>query len=237
MGACACGHLFELGADAVRELQREVACVHLGRERLADLVRAGEQVRVVRARVVVARPAVLLPERADLPLESDVREADVRRHGDIPLRDPQLGARVVEPGVGEVVGLKAYGADDVGVAVVEKDLGPGLLPLPRVAPVEVLIVGHEGAVQVRGALTRARARDKPCPAAAADHRARVLSGAAGRTVADADAQRRAKVAVREELPIVAGRGRRRRTRSARQAPGRDVDDGSGHRGRKRGGLR
>src|SRR5205823_4234906 len=91
--------------------------------------------------------------------------------------------------VREMEALEADRSDDLRIAIIEEELRPVSLPLARESPIEILVVGHHGAVKIRRALVRPRARDaRPVPAT--DGRAARLTGRARRTPAHPDAHRR-----------------------------------------------
>jgi hypothetical protein len=205
----------------VFELERPVSTPVLAGEGFPELMGATEHVRIVRTAVVPAGHAELLPERPDFPKNVDTVDGDSRRHRDPGLANAELRRRglVSEQGrVGEVVSLQTDRAPDLVVAIAEKDLRPSLLPLARVVPGQVLVVGDVRRVEGRAALPGCRAVDavvrtgraaavgRPQSHLVISEVARRLrggrhSGRARRPAAHADTQRGSEIPAPAELPV------------------------------------
>jgi hypothetical protein len=137
------GEHVEARADAVLHLQRQiVAQVVEQRARLARDVRAAEEVRAVRASVVVAGAAVAVGEAADVPAHAAAIAEEIGQvDGEPGLVDAELGGEILVVGVGEVVAGDLHGGEDARVAVDELELGPGTAEVVGVFPVGVRGVG------------------------------------------------------------------------------------------------
>jgi hypothetical protein len=183
------GHAGRWLLDAHALLQPERVRVQIIVESVggADDVRTANDVRVVRARIVLACAAVLVPEGAHAQVEARVLDdvVDIGRQADEGLRDADLRALlvdIVERRIGEVERLDGDLALHHAVAVAEKHLRPRPLRIGRRLPAVKLATGHLQIADRRLALANER-RD---------------------TRAEAEIHRGTKVAVISEPPLVVG---------------------------------